>query len=188
MQQLIKAISKYVKVSENLRKDLESLLEFKQLAKREIILNEYEICTKSYFIQKGILRLYYLKDGKEITEFFCAENQWINSPKSFIHQEIDVYYIQTIEEAEVWSLHVHDLVRLFDQYPEMEKYARLDMGSTFLHVLERLAISRFSTAREKYQHFLKVYEDVHHRIPLGMAASYIGISQETLSRLRKKIP
>jgi CRP-like cAMP-binding protein len=185
MNQLIKSISKYIKVPDSLKKDLESQLKFKRFGKREIVLDEHEICTQSYFIEKGILRLYYLKDGKEITEFFCAENQWINSPKSFINQEIDVYYIETIEEAQVWSLHVHDLVRLFNQYPAMEKYARMDMGSTFLQVLERLAISRFSTAREKYQHFLKVHEDVHHRIPLGMAASYIGVTQETLSRLRK---
>jgi CRP-like cAMP-binding protein len=187
MNQLIKSISKYIKVSENLQKDLTSHLKLEYFGKREIVLNEHKICTKSYFIEKGILRLYYLKDGKEITEFFCAENQWINSPKSFMNQEIDVYYIETIEESQVWSLDVYDLVHLFDKYPEMEKYARMDMGSTFLHVLERLAISRFSTAREKYQHFLKVYEDVHHRIPLGMAASYIGVTPETLSRLRKSI-
>ncbi|MEM6804414.1 MAG: Crp/Fnr family transcriptional regulator, partial [Bacteroidota bacterium] len=132
-------------------------------------------------------RLFYLKEGKEITEFFCAENQWLNSPKSFITQQKDVYYIQAIEDAEILSLHLRDLRYLFDNYPEMERYARLDMGTSFMYIMERLAISRFSSAQEKYQHFLTTYAGIHHRIPLGMAASYMGISQETLSRLRKQI-
>lgn len=186
MDKLIKAISRQIKVSENLKQDLVSYLKPKRVKKRELLLSEHEVCTQSFFIQKGIFRLYYLRDGKEITEFFCAENQWVNSPKSFINQEIDVYYIQAIEDAQVWSLHVNDLIHLFNNYPEMERYARLDMGSSFLYLLERLAISRFSTAHEKYQHFLHTYEGFHHRIPLGMVASYIGITQETLSRLRKK--
>jgi len=125
MEQLLKAISKYVKVSETLRKELENRLNFETFKKREIILNESQVCTKSYFIQQGILRLYYLKDGREITEFFCAEYEWINSPKSFIKQEIDEYYIDSIEESQVWSLHLNDLMDLFIHYPEMERYARM---------------------------------------------------------------
>jgi CRP-like cAMP-binding protein len=187
MEQLLKAISKYIKVSENLRKDLESRLNFETFKKREIILDESHICTKSYFIQQGILRLYYLKDGKEIAEFFCSENEWINSPKSFLKRELDEYYIDSIEDSQVWSLHLNDLMDLFNRYPEMERYARMDMGSSFIYFMDRLAIARFSTALEKYQHFLKTYQDIHHRIPLGMAASYIGITQETLSRLRKGV-
>ncbi len=185
MNEIINSISKYIKVSQSLRSELESRLTFKTIKKREILLSESDISRKSYFIQKGILRLYYLKDGREITEFFCSENQWINSPKSFMNQEIDEYYIDAIEDTQVWSLSVEDLLYLFNHFPEMERYARLDMGSIFLNVLERLANSRFTTAREKYDHFLKTYQGIHHRIPLGMAASYIGITQETLSRLRK---
>lgn len=179
-------MSKYIQVSHNLRKDLEDRLKLETFEKRAIILKESQVCTKSYFVEQGLLRLYYLKDGKEIAEFFCAENEWINSPKSFMQQGIDAYYIDSIEAAQVWSLHVKDLMYLFDQYPEMERYARMDMGSVFVYFMERLAISRFSTALEKYHHFLKTYEGIHHRIPLGMAASYIGITQETLSRLRRE--
>lgn len=186
MEQVIKAISKHVKVSESFKNDMEQFLNFETFKKQEIVLDESTICTKSYFIKKGILRLYYLKDGKEITEFFCTKNEWINSPKSFIQQEVDAYYIDAIEPTEVWSLNVNNLVYLFNHYPAMERYARVDMGSSFTYILERLAILRFTTAKEKYVHFLKTYQDIHHRIPLGMVASYIGITQETLSRLRRK--
>lgn len=186
MEQIIAAISKYTRPSESLINELKLRLKLQTFKKREIIHSEFKICTNSFFIQKGILRLYYLKDGKEVSEFFCSENEWINSPKSFIRQEIDVYYIDAIENATVWTLHINDLMYLFTHFQEMETYARMDMGSTYLYLIERLAITRFSTAKEKYQHYLKTYAHIHPRIPLGMAASYIGIAQETLSRLRKE--
>ena len=186
MEQILAAISKYVRPSEGLKKELQLRLKLQTFKKKEIIHTEFKVCTNSFFIQKGILRLYYLKDGKEVSEFFCCENEWINSPKSFIRQEIDVYYIDVIEASTVWTLHINDLMYLFTHFQEMERYARMDMGSGYLYLIERLAIARFSAAKDKYQHYLKTYAHIHHRIPLGMAASYIGIAQETLSRLRKE--
>lgn len=73
---------------------------------------------------------------------------------------------------------------LFEHFPEMERYARLSMGTVFGHFLERITSMRFTTAKEKYNHFIKTYHDIHHRIPLVMIASYLGITQETLSRIR----
>jgi CRP-like cAMP-binding protein len=73
---------------------------------------------------------------------------------------------------------------LFDNFPEMERYSRLSMGSTFGYLIERITSMRFTTAKEKYQHFCEVYQGIYHRIPLGMVASYLGITQETLSRIR----
>ncbi len=66
----------------------------------------------------------------------------------------------------------------------MERYSRLSMGTVFGHLMERITSLRFTTAKEKYDHFLKSYHDIYHRLPLGMVASYLGISQETLSRIR----
>lgn len=143
-----------------------------------------KICTKSYFIYKGLLRVYFLKDGKEISEYFPAENEWCNSPKSFRTRQKDIYYIDTIENVEAYCLHVDDLVFLFNNFLEMERYARLSMGTVFGHLMERITSLRFTSAKEKYDHFTATYNDIHHRIPLGMIASYLGITQETLSRIR----
>lgn len=68
----------------------------------------------------------------------------------------------------------------------MERYARLSMGSVFGHLMERVTSLRFSTAKEKYDHFRETYSSFYHRIPLRMVASYLGITQETLSRIRAK--
>lgn len=130
------------------------------------------------------MRVYFIKDGKEVTEYFSAENEWVNSPRSFIQQKLDIYCIDTLEESKCLSLHVNDLVYLFDHFPEMERYARLSMGTAFGHYLERIISMRFTSAKEKYQHFCQTYHDIHHRLPLGMISSYLGIAQETLSRIR----
>ena len=66
---------------------------------------------------------------------------------------------------------------LFDNFPEMERYARLSMGSIFGHLMERITSMRFTSAKERYYHFQKTYSDIYHRIPLGMVASYLGITQ-----------
>jgi CRP-like cAMP-binding protein len=149
-----------------------------------MVQNANKVCTKSYFIQKGLLRAYFVKDEKEISEYFPAEGEWCNSPKSFITGQKDIYYIHAIEDTEAFCLHVNDLGYLFDHFPEMERYARLSMGTVFGHLMDRITSLRFTTAKEKYDHFIQTYNDIHHRIPLGMVASYLGIAQETLSRLR----
>lgn len=143
-----------------------------------------DVCTKSYFIQTGLLRTYFIKDDKEVSEYFSCEEEWTNSPRSFITRQPDIYYMDAIEETEVFSLHVNDLGYLFDHFPEMERYARLSMGAVFGHLMERITSMRFTSAKEKYDHFCEVYKGVYHRIPLGMVASYLGITQETLSRIR----
>ncbi len=152
--------------------------------KGELVLDANRICTESYFISKGILRTYFFKDGKEISEYFCGTNEWVNSPKSFIQGTKDIYYIDAIETTEAYVINVNDLLYLFDNFPEMERYARLSMGSVFGHLMERITSMRFTSAKEKYHHFQKTYADIYHRIPLGMVASYMGITQETLSRIR----
>ncbi len=68
----------------------------------------------------------------------------------------------------------------------MERYARLSMGNIFSHLMERITSLRFTSAKERYQHFKEVYAYIYPRIPLGMIASYLGITQETLSRIRSE--
>ncbi len=158
----------------------------KTFKKKELIHNADTICTKSYFIQKGLVRTYFLKDGKEVSEYFCAESEWINSPRSFTGQKLDIYYIDAIEDTDVFCLHVKDLVYLLENFPEMERYSRLSMGTVLEHLMNRITSLRFTTAKEKYEYFCNVYKEIYGRIPLGMVASYLGITQETLSRIRAK--
>ncbi len=175
---------KYIRLSDTLKSELANRIIPTTFKKGELVHNAQNICSKSYFIRKGLMRTYFIKDGKEISEYFSAENEWVNSPRSFMQQKLDIYSIDTLEETECYSLNVKDLVFLFDNFPEMERYARLSMGTVFGHYLERITSMRFTTAKEKYIHFCEIYHDIFHRIPLGMVSSYLGITQETLSRIR----
>ena len=182
--QLFKHFEGYIKISEKLKNELSARLHYVSFKRGELVHDANQVCTKSYFIQNGLFRVYFLKEGKEISEYFPAEGEWSNSPKSFRTRTTDIYYIEAIEDTEAFSLHVNDLVYLFDNFPEMERYARLSMGTVFGHLMERITSLRFTSAKEKYDHFIVTYHDIYHRIPLGMVASYLGITQETLSRIR----
>lgn len=181
---ILSHFEKYIKVSENLKYQLLKRIKPVYFKKGELVLDADTVCTKSYFICEGILRAYILKDGRKISEFFCTTNEWANSPKSFIQRTPDMYYIDAILDTSAYALHVADLGYLFDNFPEMERYARLSMGTVFGLLLERITSVRFTSAKEKYLHFKKVYADIYPQIPLGMVASYLGITQETLSRIR----
>lgn len=175
---------KFIKLSENLKSELSKRIKPIVFQKGELVLDANNISKKSYFINKGILRTYFIKDGKEISEYFSGIDEWVNSPKSFMQREKDIYYIDAIENTEAYFINVNDLVYLFDNFPEMERYARLSMGTVFGHFMERITSIRFTSAKEKYNHFRITYSNIYHRIPLGMVASYLGIAQETLSRIR----
>ena len=174
----------FIKLSANLKSELLKRIKPIEFQKGALVLDANTISNKSYFINKGILRTYFIKDGKEISEYFSGKNEWVNSPKSFMQREKDIYYIDAIDNTEAHFITADDLVYLFDNFPEMERYARLSMGTVFGHFMDRITSIRFTTAKEKYIHFQKTYSNIYHRIPLGMVASYLGITQETLSRIR----
>lgn len=186
MDSLLEHFASYITVSPALAAEITARVRIKAFSKGEMVHHARNICRESYFVQKGIMRLYFVRDDKEITDFFGAEGEWVNSPRSMMFRKTDHYFIDTLEDCEVLVLATTDLGYLFDHFPEMERYARLSMGSMFYQFMERITSLRFSTAAEKYAHFLEVYHDIHHRLPLGMIASYLGITQETLSRVRAR--
>lgn len=154
--------------------------------KGDLLIDASNVCRKSYFVQKGLLRTYFIKDGKEINEYFSSENEWANSPRSWRTGKVDIYYVDALESTTAFCVHAEDLLFLFNNFPEMDRYGRLSMITLLDHLFERITSFRFTTAKEKYIHFKETYPEIHHRIPLGMVASYLGISQETLSRLRSE--
>ncbi len=186
MKDFIQHFSQYINISKELENQLTNRISYKTFKKGEIIHYANEICVKSYFIKKGLLRLYFVKNGKEISDYFCSENEWVNSPRSFMFREPDVYFIDALEDTATFELKIEDLIYLFDSFPEMERYARLSMNSLLYRIIERVNSMRFTTAKEKYDHFRRTYHKIHPRIPLGMTASYLGITQETLSRIRSQ--
>lgn len=186
MNEIIRHFSEYIAVSDELKRELTERLRVQTFPKGSMLLNANEICVESHFIRKGILRIYFLREQKEISEYFCEEGDWVNSPRSFMFRKPDHYFIDAIEETDVFTLHINDLGFLFDNFPEMERYARLSMGTMLFHLIEKVHSTQCLDAKQKYDHFRRVYKNIHARLPLGMIASYLGISPETLSRVRTR--
>ncbi len=184
--EIFKHFEQYIQLSDPLKEELAKRVVPKTFKKGDLLHHADKICKTSYFIQKGLLRTYFIKEEKEISEYFCSQGEWVNSPRSFMQRKVDIYYIDAIENTDAFCLHINDLGFLLDNFPEMERYSRLSMGTIFGHLLERVTSLRFTTAKEKYDHFCSTYQDIYARIPLGMIATYLGIAQETLSRIRAK--
>ena len=142
------------------------------------------VCTRTYWIKMGIVRLYYLQDGREVTDFFSSQGQWITSADSFMTNRIDQCYLQAIDDCDLFSFTNDDLLWLFDHFPPMERFGRIVMSQLFIQQSERLHSLRFTSAAERYQYFCVSHRVILNRLPLGMIASYLGITQETLSRIR----
>ncbi|OJJ19366.1 hypothetical protein BKI52_21385 [marine bacterium AO1-C] len=185
-KRIIGHFAQFITVSNRLEAELLNKVSLVHFAKGELIIDASKVSTKSYYILNGLTRTYFMKDGKEINEYFSSENEWANSPRSWRTGKLDIYYVSAIEDTSALCIQAQDMAFLFDNFPELDRYGRLSMATLLDHLIERITSFRFTNAQEKYDHFKESYAKVYHRIPLGMVASYLGIAQETLSRLRAK--
>lgn len=186
LNEFIDHFSRLTKVSDELRDCLLKRTIQIKVAKGEHLHSAGDICDRTFWVMKGLLRTYYLKEGKEITDGFAAERESLTSVKSFMTNKPDQYYLQAVEDSELCVLTYPDLMFMFEHFPEMERYGRIMMSIYYVKLSDRLESYQFTSAKEKYDHFCEKHKSILGRLPLGMVASYLGISQETLSRIRAK--
>ena len=154
--------------------------------KNQTLVKEGQVCNKLYFIEKGLGRSYYLKeDGKEITQWFFIEGKIMTSVESFFQQAPSLYYLQMLEDAVVYSITREKIDILFEEYHNMEKFGRLLSTEMLSRVINKLNALQFQTASERYDYMLTEFPNISNRVPLGHIASYLGMTQETLSRIRR---
>ena len=186
MKQLLTHITHYAPLSSEAQIALQDAFGKKIISKNEYLLNEGQICRHLYFLEKGALRGFYNLDGKEITHWFGFENDFVTSFHSFITQEPAVENIQLLEGCILWSISKETLTGLFNQYHEIERLVRIIYEKYYIRLEERFVNAQFKTATERYGNLLQQTPYILERVPLGCIASYLGISQETLSRIRSK--
>lgn len=187
MQQLLTHISNYAPLSKEAQTALENCFEKKILAKSDYLLTEGQVCRHLYFVESGALRGYYNLDGKEITHWFGFEKDFVTSFHSFITKEPAVENIQLIEGSILWAISKDTLMDLFNKYHEIERLVRVAYEKYYIRLEERFVNAQFKTAGERYEQLLQYTPHIVERVPLGYIASYLGISQETLSRIRSKL-
>jgi CRP-like cAMP-binding protein len=187
MEQLLKQLKSIFHLSEDAQTALTDCLEEKDVAKGDFLITEGKICRYLYFLQKGSVRGYYNLEGKEVTHWFGFENDFVTSFYSFNTEQPAVENIQLMEAGVLWRISKEDLTGLFDQYQEIERLVRIAYEKYYIRLEERYVNSQFRTAAERYENLFQKTPHIIERVPLGYIASYLGISQETLSRIRGKI-
>jgi CRP-like cAMP-binding protein len=159
----------------------------KTLKKGDYLLKENQTVNEIAFIEKGVLRLYYLSDGKEINNHFFLENDYAVSYLDFLKKRPSRYYIQAMEECELLTFNSRSLQIAYDKSKNWERFGRIVAESVYAIATNRFESFLFLSAKERYLQMLNDYPRFIQRIPLYHLASYLGIERESLSRIRKEI-
>lgn len=159
----------------------------KEIKAGDYFLREGKVCTNIGIIERGLLRLYYLNDGKEITNCFCKENNLVTAYSSLITGQPSELAIQAIEDAKLIILPYHALQKLYDKNLFWQQVGRMASESEYITTECHTRFLRDLSATERYLQILEQEPDLLQRVPLNYLATYIQVTPETLSRIRKKI-
>ena len=160
----------------------------KKLRKRQYLLQEGDVCKYQAFVEKGILRSYNIDEkGNEHILQFASEGWWMADLSSFLTGEPSIFNMDALEDAELLLITKPSWELLLQKIPRLEHYFRILIQNHLISTQKRLMQSLSEPAEERYVRFTKTYPDCMRRVPQHMIASYIGISRETLSRIRKQL-
>jgi CRP-like cAMP-binding protein len=186
MNSLLDHIKQYHNLSQDALNSMIAVFEKVELAKGSYLITEGKICQHIYFLEKGSLRGFYNLDGKEITYWFGFENTFVTSFYSFITHKPSNENIHLLEDCTLWGIAYDRLQRLYNQHADIERLGRKIVEQYYVMLEDRFLANHFKESRERYDNLMTNAPHILQRIPLGYVASYLGISQETLSRIRSK--
>lgn len=157
-----------------------------KLKKKEILLYEGDLSSHMRFISDGCLRSYYMdEDTKEHIIQFGIEDWWINDLYSYLTNTPSKQFVQAIENSVVLQIHKDKLNDLYNNVPAVERFFRFKFEKAYVSLQERTINALSKTAEEHYLDFRTKHRDIEQRVPQYMVASYLGITPEFLSKLRK---
>lgn len=184
---LIKHIRRYVELEEPEIQTVLKLFKPIHLKKKEYLLSEGQVCKGNYFVEKGCLRMFFINDknAEQITQF-ALETWWIADYFSYIDQTPTGYYIQAIEKSEILSLDHQMQNNLFNELPQMERYFRMVSQKAVAASQVRIKFLYDLSKEERYQQFSASFPEFIQRVPQYMLASFLGLTPEYVSELRRK--
>lgn len=162
----------------------QALLTQHSCKKKQLLHAENKVCRHSYFIHEGVARAFYFKDGKDITAHFAFEGQSITAVDSLMQGKPSKYNIEVLEDSIVFAVSYEDLETYLQQSALHERFGRYFIQQAYFEMIERVEDLQFLSAKERYHILLKKHPHIIQRVELRHISSFLGITQETLSRIR----
>ena len=186
MQQFINYLNAISPLSEAAQKAIEEKCVLKKHSKNHILVSDLATCDKYFFIINGLLRIYYVKDDREITDWFGEENTLVGPLASGLKLPNAQHSIELLEDSTLIQVSLWDLELLCAEFHEIQRLARLIAIHTAIKLQYKIESMLFLTAQQRYEEFMKNHPSIMQRVSLGHIASYLGMNQVTLSRARSK--
>jgi CRP-like cAMP-binding protein len=186
LQALIDRLNSLNPMSEELTERIKSLIKIVNYPAGAFILKEGQVCNKACMVINGLARSYYINEGKDITSRFMDEGFIITSWISYYTQKPGNECIETLEDTKLGCIDYKDIQNLYVNFPEFNVIGRRQVEYAFFLAEQRTQMLRKHTAEEKYKFFFDNHSSLFQRVPLKHIATYLGINEETLSRVRSK--
>lgn len=194
IDQLIAHFAHYIPLREIEKKELMHRVVEKKVKRRQFILQANDVCKHYTFVVSGCFKMYGVDDnGTDHNIQFASENEWIADIGSFHSGKESKLYIEAIEPSVILQIDKANLIYLYHNHPKFDRIFRVIIEEKFIELQNRVLQNISSTADDRYVAFLKQYPKLANRLPNTQIASYIGITPEFLSKIRrvnskKKLP
>lgn len=160
----------------------------RKIKRRGFILQQGDVCVNFTFVVSGCLKMYAVdKDGREHNLQFAAENDWMTDLSSFYSEKPSQLYIEAVEPSVIMQIKHLDLLLLYVNYHKFDRNFRIIIEQKFIKLQDRVLKNISSTAEERYQYFVEQNPNLSNRLANTQIASYLGITPEFLSKLRKDL-
>jgi len=188
MKELIEYIGKSISLSDEIVNDLKAIAIERNVEKGEIILQEKSARKIQIFVASGCLRAFYKTEkGKDHTLQFATKNWWIGDYMTLFNSEKTLLSIESLSHSKIMIIEQSQLEKLYSKFPEFGLKHRLNLQNRIAALQKRIFGLLTMNAKEKYEKFVKDYEVFEKVIPNYQIASFLGITPESLSRVRKEI-